>query len=223
MYVAKLFGPLSAIYISNLDRCYECCGDDTRVALSREQIYDSTGIDTLKQVAVEECLASYGILEVKAFRNSSEKNYYRLDYDRLKSIIDNPNKVNDVHMFSTIPSAPKKKIDKETKKAQALKRLKNAVKIDDEVLKQHLFDWIDSVIEKGGYLTTQSVRINVDELNKFTSDQSLAIRVILMATKNCWRDLSWAMDKCSNNSSGNNFANYNEIRADVNSIMSETF
>lgn len=223
IYVAKLFGPLSAIYISNLDRCYECCGKDSCIPLSREQIYDSTGIDVVKQIEVEECLISYGILYVKSFRNSSEKNYYRLDYDRLKSIIDDPNKVNEVSSYTSIVKSPTKKVDKETKKEQALRRLKNAVKIDDEVLKQHLFDWIDSVIEKGGYLTTQAVKINIDELTKFTSDQDLAIKVILMATKNCWRDLSWAMDKFSNARNGNNFANYSEIRADEDSIMSETF
>ncbi len=219
--IAKLIGPLSAIYVSFIDKLLI---RNEKLLLSRSQIFDYTGIDFDKQDEIENNLIYCGIMDVKSARGSSEKKNYILNYDRLEVILNDPTKINEVYKLSTVKSKPKEKISKETKKEQTLKRLKSAVKIDDEVLKQHIFDWIDSVIEKGNYLTTQSVKINVEELNRFTSSQSIAIQVLNMATKNCWRDLSWAMNKITPEiDNKNNFADYNNIISNGERVVDEAF
>lgn len=219
--IAKLIGPLSAIYVSFIDKLLI---RNEKLLLSRNQIFDYTGIDFDKQDEIENNLTYCGILDIKNVRGSSEKKNYILNYDRLEIILNDPTKINEVYKLSTVKSKPKEKVSKETKKEQMLKRLKNAVKIDDEVLKQHIFDWIDSVIEKGNYLTTQSVKINIEELNKFTSSQSIAIQVLNIATKNCWRDLSWAMNKVTPElDNKNNFADYNNIVSNGERVVYEAF
>ena len=73
-------------------------------------------------------------------------------------------------------------------------------------------------------MTAQSVKINVEQLNKFTSSQDVAIQVVDMATKNCWRDLEWAMNKTNAEiDNKNNFANYNNIISDGRDLVEEAF
>lgn len=220
--VAKVLGPLSAIYISFIDKSNEDNKND-KLSLSRTDILNKTGIDERFQEEVEKFLFSKGILDIQNLRNSSEKNYYSINYERLDSIINDPEKLNEIYKLTT-KSPFKKKVDKETKKEQTLKRLKNAVKVDDEVLKQYIFDWIDSIIEKGGYITTQSIKINVNELMKFATSQEIAIKVLTIATKNCWRDLSWAMNRVNSGlNDRNNFNNYNSIVSNESFRSEEAF
>ena len=220
--IAKSIGVLSAIYVSFIDKLL--IRNSNKLLLSRDQIYDYTGIDFDKQDEVENSLIHCGIMEIKSARGSSDKKSYLINYDRLNDILNNPSKFNEVYILSTYKQKPKEKVSKETKKEQTLRRLKNVVKIDDEVLKQHIFDWIDSVIEKGGYLTTQSVKINVEELCKFTKSQALAIEVLNIATKNCWRDLSWAMDRVGAKiDNKNNFADYSNIISNSSDRVREAF
>lgn len=219
--VAKILGPLSSIYVSFIDKLLT---KNEKVLLSKNQIYNYTGIDFNKQDEVEKNLTYCGIMDIKEARGNSDKRSYFINYDRLNIILNNPEKINEVYTLSTVKQKPKEKVSRETKKEQTLKRLKNSVKIEDEVLRQHIFDWIDSVIEKGGYLTTQSVKINVEELSKFTSSQSIAIEVLNIATKNCWRDLSWAMNKVDTGlDNKNNFVDYSSIVSNGDNKINEAF
>lgn len=220
--IAKILGPLSAIFLSILNSRQLVQGGDY-IDLSRDDIYNLSGIDIDKQLSIENNLVNLKILIVKPFRGSSNKNHYLINYSKLNSIdIDNVNVQQSFVELDIMKSKPCKKIDKKT---QHLNRLKNSINVDDEVLRQNLCDWIDSVIEKGGYLTVPSIRINIDELNKFTNDLDKKISIIKIATKNCWRDLSWATDKYEKqfNDSGNNFAKYSEIKASSDGLINEAF
>ena len=49
-----------------------------------------------------------------------------------------------------------------------------------------------------------------------------------MATKNCWRDLSWAMDRLKNQNkifseSSNNFEKYSNIKGSQDDLVNEAF
>ncbi len=218
--VAKVIGPLLSIYVSFVDKLST---KNEKVLLSKNQIYNYTGIDFNKQDEVEKQLVYCGIMDIKEARGNSNKRSYLINYDRLNTILNNPEKINEVYTLSTAKKS-KEKVPKETKKEQTLKKLKNSVKIEDDVLKQHVFDWIDSVIEKSGYLTTQSVKVNLEELSKFTSSQSVAIEVLNIATKNCWRDLSWAMSKVDTGlDDKNNFVDYSSIVSNGSNKVNEAF
>ena len=219
--IAKSIGVLSAIYVSFIDKLLI---RNEKLTLSKNQIYDYTGIDYDKQDEVENNLIKCGIMDIKGPRTNSNKKSYLINYDRLEELLKNPDKINEVYVFTTMLKKPKEKVSIETKKEQNLKKLKSAVKIDDEVLKQHIFDWIDSVIDGGKFLTQQSVKINIEQLNKFTSSQDTAIQVVDMSAKNCWRDLEWAMNKISPEiDNKNNFANYSNIISNGKDFVEEAF
>ena len=86
---------------------------------------------------------------------------------------------------------------------------------------------IDSVIERGNTLTRSAVKLNIENLRNFTTDQELAIKVLKIAIINGWRDLYWAIEKVKpikkSSTSGNNFANYSDIKGTKNNVMDEAF
>lgn len=219
--IAKSIGVLSAIYVSFIDKLLI---RNEKLALSKNQIYDYTGIDFDKQDEVEDNLVRCGIMDIKGPRTNSDKKSFSINYNRLEEILNDPKKIDEVYFFTTSTKKTKEKVSKETKKEQNLKKLKNAVKIEDEVLKQHIFDWIDSVMDSGKYLTVQSIKINIEQLKKFTSSQDIAIQVVDMSAKNCWRDFEWAMSKVKPEiDNKNNFANYNNIISDGRDLIEEAF
>lgn len=223
--LAKKIGPLSSIYLSvlNLMCIYQ---HEFTISATRNDIYNLSGIEESKQLEIEMYLTKLNILSVKPFRGSNEKNHYTINYLIIKNIINQS--VSTIETLDSIKASVVDKKKKTSKKESKIDRLKKSISVDDTVVKQNLCDWIDSVIEKGGYLTTQSVKINIDELTKFSSNKDIQNQVIKMATKNCWRDLSWAMDRLKNQNkifseSSNNFEKYSNIKGSQDDLVNEAF
>jgi hypothetical protein len=195
-------------------------GGDERIIVDRELIYDRTGLDFEMQEDVEKKLVGVGLLAVRKVRNSDSKNYYGIDYVKLEKVL------NDETFF--IDSAcsaltKKEKMKKETKQEKHLKELKRCVDTDDEVLKQSIFDWIDSVHEAGKYLTTQAVKLNVNQLMMFSTSQKDRLDVLSISIKNGWKDLNWAMDRLQKKKDGRNFANYGSIKFEDETLSDAVF
>ena len=216
--LSKKLGINSAIFVSLLDMFIN--GGDERIIIDRELIYDRTGLDFEMQEDVEKKLADVGLLAIRKVRNSDSKNYYGIDYAKLEKVLDD-----ETFQIDSVRSSltKKEKMKKETKQEKHLKELKRCVDTDDEVLKQSIFDWIDSVHEAGKYLTTQAVRLNVNQLMLFSSSQKDRLDVLSISIKNGWKDLNWAMDRLKKKKDGRNFANYGSIKfEDEDESLSDT-
>lgn len=231
---AKSFGPVSAIFINLLSN-FNDQSESGDVVLSREEIYNYTGLNDADQMKAEEFLVKLGIIRIKSFKGNDLKNHYFFDESKVDSLKE---KTLDSlsTMFGFNVSAPVKTVTKnvfserqkkENKKDQLIKSLKSVINVEDSVLRQYLCDWIDSVIERGNTLTRSAVKLNIENLQNFTTDQELAIKVLKIAIINGWRDLYWAIEKVKpvkkNSISGNNFANYSDIKGTKNNLMDEAF
>lgn len=214
--LSKKLGINSAILVSLLDTMIN--GGDERIVLEREFIYDRTGLDFEMQEAIEALLVKIGLLTVRKVRNSDYKNYYGIDYGNLEKIVEDAS-----FQVDSFPLTKKEKMKKETKAEKHLKELKLSVEADDEVVKQGIFDWIDSVHEAGKFLTTQAVRLNVKQLMLFSSSQKDRLEVLSISIKNGWKDLNWAMDRLQKKKDGRNFANYGDIKFNDDSLSDEVF
>lgn len=214
--LSKKIGINSAIFISLLDMLIN--SGDERIILDREFIYDRTGLDFEMQEAIENLLVKNDLIAVRKVRNSDCKNYYGIDYVKLEKIIEDKD-----FQIDSAPLTKKEKMKKETKAEKHLKELKRNVDVDDEVVKQSIFDWIDSVHEAGKYLTTQAVRLNVKQLMLFSSSQKDRLEALSISIKNGWKDLNWAMDRLQKKKDGRNFANYGDIKFDDDSLSNEVF
>ena len=220
--IAKRIGVTSAVLISFLDSFIDA--KDDKVLLSRDFIYAKTGIQIETQKSLEENLSKIGVISVRKARNVEDKNHYGVNYEEIDSLL-NSSSVSIVPVQKA-EDATKKRVSKETKKEQTLRKLKNCVDVSDDVIKQYIFDWIDSVVESGNYLTTQSVKINVSQLLSYSNEQQDLIDVLLLSTKNSWRDLGWAMERLKKKQKdldGRNFADYGNIKYSKESLAEVVF
>jgi hypothetical protein len=216
--LSKKIGINSAIFISFLDMFIN--GGDERIIVDKELIYDRTGLDFEMQDDIEKKLTSIGLLTVRKVRNSDCKNYYGIDYTILEKVLYDDSFQIDSNRSSL---SKKEKMKKETKEEKHLKELKRCIDVDDEVLKQSIFDWIDSVHEAGKYMTTQAVKLNVKQLMLFSSSQKDRLDVLSISIKNGWKDLNWAMERLKKSKDSRNFANYGSIKFEDESLSDKVF
>lgn len=233
---AKSFGPISAIFINLLSN-YNSQLENGDIVLSRQEIYNYTGLNDSDQMRAESFLTKIGIIKVKSFKGNDLKNHYFLDESKVDALkektLDNLSTMFgfDAMSLSTSDKNTKnvftERQKKESKKDQLIKSLKSSINVEDSVLRQYLCDWIDSVIERGNTLTRSAVKLNIENLKNFTTDPELAIKVLKIAIINGWRDLYWAIEKVKpikkSSVSGNNFANYSDIKGTKNNLMDEAF
>ena len=84
---AKLFGVYSAVYLNVLINCYFSMKDENDyIKLSRDDIYNLSAIEEDKQLEVEQNLIEYNLIEISKLRNSSSKNYYKLNLELLNKL-----------------------------------------------------------------------------------------------------------------------------------------
>lgn len=231
---AKSFGPISAIFI-NLLSSFNSQLENGDIVLSREEIYNYTGLNDTDQMKAEDFLMKLGIIRIKSFKGNDLKNHYFLDESKVdilkEKTLDNLSTMFGLDVSVSFKTTAKnvfsERQKKENKKDQQIRSLKSVINVEDSVLHQYLCDWIDSVIERGNTLTRAAVKLNIENLRNFTTDQELAIKVLKIAIINGWRDLYWAIEKVKpikkSSASGNNFANYSDIKGTKNNLMDEAF
>lgn len=198
--IAKVFGVRNAVFISMLFRKTDCV-TEKGMPICRQDIFNMTGLTNKEQEDVENALVTSGVIVVNKVRNSNEKNYYivnedclckylNIDYDRRTQQLLVPN------------DAPKKK--RVTKKEQLVNKIKSSLTIDDEVIKQYVCDWIDTIsVNDKIYLTKSSVDLSLKELFSFSDNKDTILDILKIAIKRGLKDLSWAIDSYKK-SFGNN-------------------
>lgn len=205
--IASIFGVCSAIMLGLLiDAKQEAVImdkliDDKFFLLTRQQIYDLTGLDDLKQLEVEDALKECNLIEVTPVKNNSEKFYYSLDEDLLMKFL--MAKSNEEAKKLLTKSAQKKSLISIPRTAAPSKRstyingLKKSLKEDDIVVRENLCNWIDAVYANPkGFLSASSIEQCLKTLNEFTrGDKDKKIEIIQIAIKNGSRNLDWAMEE----------------------------
>ncbi len=231
--LAKMFGVCSAIYLTLLMDCYFSREEDEYIKLSREDIYNLTGIEDAKQEDIEHNLESYNLIQVSPLKNSSLKNYYKLNVELLEHIIslNNSNIVEELQKtFKTFKAAttPPKSV---SKRACIKTNLKNAIKVEDKDCREALESWIENAMQKTGYLSKQQVESMEDDLTKYAAEHRIPILELFnAAAKYAYKDSKWVIEKYSELNGGNKFVlnglNQTEVTNNLNKLKNyngETF
>lgn len=217
--LAKLFGIYSSAFINLLlDLHFSKSRDEEYIKLSREDIYNLSGMDEEKQKEVEENLVCYRLIELSPLRNSSSKNYYKLNIDLLTQILSS----NDEHLeeelqktFTTFKKAtePPKTL---SKRAAIIKNLKLAIKTKDEVARQALEDWIDAIMQKSGYLAKNAVEYMEEQLQLYSKNKITLFRELCkLVSRLAYKDPKWVIKNYEENNSSNPLQLNNLSQAEV--------
>ena len=85
--LAKALGVYSAIYTNLLIDMYVLNKKEEYIKLSRDEIYTLTGIEEDLQLKAEDNLMAYHVIEMTPVKNSSSKNYYKLNLALIEKLI----------------------------------------------------------------------------------------------------------------------------------------
>lgn len=222
--VAKKLGVISAVFLSCI---YNELMLNESVSLTRDDIFNRTGIDESKQREVEEVLSECGIITVKRFKNNVEKSYYTINESRFISAVENKCLSDILSDFSDTQNVNRKSATKTvTKKSSHIESLKKSIKVADEIIRQYVCDWIESVYANPkGFMSLQSLSIGVQELTAYSSSQEVQIEILKLATMSGYRDITWAIQRYDekNSSSGSNFVKYSDIKCTDTDMSVEVF
>lgn len=215
--IASIFGVCSAILLGLLiDAKQDAILTDKLVEdkfflLTRQQIYDLTGLDDLKQLEVEDALKECRLIEVTPVKNNSEKFYYSLDENLLLKFIEAKSTEEAKKLLTK--SAQKKSLisvprtSTPSKRSTYINGLKKSLKEDDIMVRENLCNWIDAVYANPkGFLSASSIEQCLKTLNEFTrGNRELKIEIIQIAVKNGSRNLDWAIEVYQKNHPNSNF------------------
>ena len=214
--IAKIFGVRSAVLLSFLDK--EISKSSVKqVAIERNFIYNSTGLDDKEQIDIEDALVSAKVLEVSKVRGNDNKHYYSINEQSILQFI-NSMQFKDSLGISSV-ERPEVPVQRRTTKREAfVKQLKGSIKVSDEALRQRLCDWIDSVYSNPkGFMSLQGLALSITELQSYSTDMDVIMEIMSIAIKGGYRDLAWAIDryKQSHGDSDDEWKLYSESKADI--------
>lgn len=225
--IAKKLGIYSAVFISLIDSEISCIKNtdvqiDT-IELNYDYIYEKTGISINKLSEIEAQLKSLNILVSKDKRGNKGK-YYKISYNNLINIL------NDTDTSEILVMSKKSSICQVTKKVTAIEKhiesLKNSVEFNNDLVKSYLFDWIDLIARKYP-MNNALIKFAIQDLvNYAKNDFDTICKIITIAIKNTYRNMSWAIEayeKELKKFTNNNFVEYNEIKSDGSEIVNEEF
>lgn len=223
--VARVFGVCTSVMLSCLFREYayqqrnKLLNANNTMAISRQEIYEKTGLDDDKQRDVELSLQECGVLVTKPLQNVPNKNYYILNEQQLTKIMTANDPADVIGEAKASQFTLKHRVEPISKRQSKIVDLKKKIKVNDPVIHQYLIDWIDSVfVNPKGFLSPKGVEIAQQELYAYCrDDQAKAIKILEIAIKGGLRDLSWAIDKYEEKNGvdpeSRNFNNYRDTKS----------
>ena len=156
--------------------------------IDREYVKRRTTLSEETQLKIEEKLLQIGIMQ----KQDKEGKSISLDITVLTSILMSPDEalLKDIKKIAKVPTS-----SKATKTDNIKKALKENIVTTNEELVQAYSDWIDSVLEKDGWMSKKAV-ICAQNVVDQNSDRNLdvALKILEIATINGYRDMTWAVN-----------------------------
>ncbi len=219
--VAKVLGVRTAVLLSYLHNQYQnqllnnTLNNTNTMSVSRGSIYENTALDDNEQIDIEVSLVECGVLTVKPVKNAPNKNYYIIHNEQLLKIL---NATNPSDVLSTAKASQfikGKRSEPVSKRQSHISKMKKMVKVEDPIMQDYFIQWVDSVYANPkGYLSAKAVEIAQQELLEYAKgDQDLQVKIIIIAIKNSWRDIQWAISKYEElNGDNRNFTTFTDNR-----------
>lgn len=202
--IASIFGVCSAIFLSMLieikEESLNNLVEGKYFILTRQQIYDRTMLEDLKQLEIETNLKECKLIEVMPVRNNSEKFYYSIDEDLLLKFINTES--HEAAKKLLTKSAQKKQLisvprtTTPSKRSGYINELKKSIQEDDVMLREDYCNWIDAVYASPkGFLSVSGIKEMMSTLHEFSgNNKSIEKEILKIAIKNGSRNLDWAIE-----------------------------
>ena len=209
--VAKKYGVTIAVFLSIISQNEN---EDKAPFLSFDDIRNMSGLTEEEIVQSINTLTELNALGVVNGKNSTKK-YFYTDYDK---IYDTQKSKTETISKNVVDNINVKEKKKEDKKNAIVYNLKNTVSEKNESVRDMYYSWIEAIMENPkSFLSKIAVQKTQEMLNAYTNNDEIKKNVLDIAIRNCYRDISWAINSYERNAKkivNNNFENYFDVRAD---------
>ena len=156
--------------------------------LDREYITKRTTLSLDKQLEIDTGLNKLGVLK---HRDENELNWITLDIEKLCAILvdDSVEAIKDVQRVSKL----KRDEASKAKKAAIRLNLIAALKETDPDVFAAYNNWIDSLLEAKRPVTRQALDIYQNNLDNYTDNKQVKIKILEIATTNAYTEFAWSM------------------------------
>lgn len=183
VYWAELLNVYSRVIQKKKD---EMIQNEGYFDLDRSYIQKNTTLSVEDQLA---CDAALQKLEI-VFLHPENSNRIRIDMAKMFALIleDDPSVIKDLQKRAKI-----KRDDQTAVKREMIRRNLNAgiMESDADIL-EALKTWINSMVEAKTVITKPAVEVFQRNLNAYTDDKQVKLKIIEIATVHAWADFAWA-------------------------------
>ena len=215
---AYKFGAMAGLFLSALESAVLFISDkDASVSLSSEQIYNFCGMSRDEQEAAELILLDKNAISIRK-TNSPNRRVYTINHVNIFNC-----EIPRFHKAFSLDEL-RTAIPVDKKKQERVNKLKNAITVNNPVIKAALCDWIDVLEESKKSQTVKGIEENMKTLLQRGASEKLMLDAIRACIKNGWRDLSFGFDAISTYSTqDNSFEAYSKIKDTGNDFIREGF
>lgn len=227
--IAKVFGVCTSVFLTCISLEYDRLTrakqlNANNMSMSRAEIYARTALDDAKQLEIEIALTECGVLVTKPVQNVPNKNYYILDMEQLKKIMEAEDPAEIIGSAKAKQFIKPNRVEPVSKRKTHIIALKKKINVEDPVIQNYFVEWIDAVYTNPkGFLSPSGVVIAQQELLAYSSEQSIQIAVLKIAIKGGLRDITWAIEQYEKQAGSRNFTSYNDIKSDKDDASDESF
>lgn len=204
--LANLFGLNMAIYINLLMNIDSKAYDKDKLTegffiLNRDYVTARTTISEKEQLLLDDKLIDLSIIE------KQENNIIKFNFDTVATILmsENESLTKDIKSICKKKSSTKrsKDIDRDIR----LDELKSKVYTKCDELKLALYEWIETVYDKDGWMSIKAIiqaqKLIDNAVMEPDGRKNLdkALEIVSIATINGYRDMQWAVNKLPNKTS----------------------
>ena len=216
---AYKYGATNALFLSALESLSLLNRSiDNSVSATREQIYLVSGLTDAEQENSENALSDIGVISIKGVKGTSEKKKYNVNYTKIFNT-----EIPEAHKESLVFAVSNKSSTSKKAKDKLKEELKKAVNVDNEVVKDAIYDWINSIVDSGKKTTVYGVIENVRLIKNYTSDVDEAVKIIRACTRNQWRDFQYGIKANKYGDSSAGMGKYSQIKSDGSDLIGEVF
>lgn len=199
--LAHMIGLQGAVYIAILieinSKAYrKGVLEDDYFIVDRSWVTDKTTISEVEQLKLDQALSKLKLLNI----NETSLNKIKLNIDTIASFVTAEDiKQNDVKQIVNNNMNTKSSIEVE------ISKLKQAITATNAELRDAYAHWIETVVNKNGWLSRQSV-IAAQQIVDSYSNHNLdtALKIIHTADINGYRDMQWALKNMTTISNSSN-------------------
>lgn len=194
--LARIFGLNAAVYCSELINIYNKAVkknkiiDDGFFKLDRTYMTNRTTLSVEEQLIIDNTWVKADLLK----KHSDNPDIIKLNDELLISIISEEDS-SSIKKLSSLLKTKTKDETKKTKQAIIIENLKNSIICSNYELLTALREWVETICKSKGYLSIQMIKTFQETLNNYTKgDLDLALRLVKIATTQCYRDCQWAIN-----------------------------